>query len=64
MVNYIGALVQWRDGDTSVVWKVLWNIKNSKVASDKRENGWYYNAWKQGLGFILSLVQILSTMIR
>ena len=31
------------------------------VASDKMEHKWYCNAWKQGIGFILSLVQFLNS---
>ena len=65
MVNCIGALVRRRDDDTSVVWIVdigfcSANNKNSKVASNKCEQKRYCNAWKQGLGFILSLVQSLN----
>ena len=68
MVNYIGALVRRRDGDTSVIWMVdigfcNLKIKNSKVTNDKSEHKRYCNALKQGLGFILSLVQVLSTII-
>ena len=49
MVNCIGALVQRRDGDTSVVMIVdidflIVTIKNSKVASNKGEHKWYYIA--------------------
>ena len=49
MVNCIGALVQRRDGDTSVVMIVdidfvIGIIKNSKVASDKTEHKRYCNA--------------------
>ena len=51
MVNCIGALVQRRDGDTSVVMIVDIdfcdrNNKNSKVAIDKMEHKWYHNASK------------------
>ena len=68
MVNCICALVWRRDGDTSVVSIVdigfcNLKIKNSKVESDKSERKWYCNARKQGLGLILSLVQVLSTII-
>ena len=68
MVNYIGALVRRRDGDTSEVWIVGIGViilikKNSKVTSGKSEHKWYCNALKQGLGFIFSLVQVLSTII-
>ena len=42
---------------------VIWNNKNNKVASDKSARKRYCNARKQGLGFILSLVQVLSTII-
>ena len=68
MVNCIGALVWQRDGDTSVIWMVdtgfvILKYKNSKVASGKSEQKRYCNASKQGLGFILSLVKVLSTMI-
>ena len=68
MVNCIGALVRRRDGDKSVVMIVdiefcNRNNKNSKVASNKSEHKRYCNARKQGLGFILSLVQVLSTII-
>ena len=49
MENCIGALVQRRDGDTSVIWIVdidfrNKNNKNSKVAIDKTEQKWYCNA--------------------
>ena len=37
--------------------------KNSKVTNDKSEHKRYCNALKQGLGFTLSLVQVLSTII-
>ena len=65
MVNCIGALVRWRDGDTSVIWIVdidfcNRNNKNSKAASNKSEHKRYCNAWKWGLGFVLSLVQSLN----
>ena len=68
MVICIGALVRRRDGDTSGIWMVdkgICNLKykNSKVTNDKSERKRYCNALKQGLGFILSLVQVLSTMI-
>ena len=68
MVNCIGALVRRRDGDTSGIWIVdkgfcNLKIKNSKVTNDKSERKRYCNALKQGLGFIPSLVQVLSTMI-
>ena len=69
MVNCIGALVRQRDGDTRGIWIVdkgfcnLKNIKNSKVTNGKSEHKRYCNARKQGLGFILSLVQVLSTII-
>ena len=68
MANCIGALVRRRDGDTSVVWIVdigFCNLKykNSKVTSGKSEHKQYCNDRKQGLGFILSLVQVLSTII-
>ena len=68
MVNCIGALVRRRDGDTSAIWMVdtgfyNLNYKNSKVTNDKSEHERYFNALKQGLGFILSLVQVLSTII-
>ena len=68
MVNFIGALVRRRDGDTSAIWMVdigFYNLKykNNKVTNDKSEHKWYCNALKQGLGFILSLVQVLSTII-
>ena len=69
MVNCIGALVRRRDGDKSVViivdidFFVIVTIKNSKVMSNKSEHKRYCNALKQGLGFILSLVQVLSTII-
>ena len=42
---------------------VITTIKNIKVAIDKVEHKWYCNDRKQGLGFILSLVQVLSTII-
>ena len=66
--NCIGALVRRRDGDTSAIWMVdigfyILKILNNKVASDKSEHKRYCNASKQGLGFILSLVQVLSTII-
>ena len=48
MANGIGALVRRRDGDTSAMWMVDKGICNDR---------------KQGLGFILSLVQVLSTII-
>ena len=65
MANCIGGLVRRRDGDPSVVWIVDMsfcsvNKKNSKVASNKSERKRHCNAWKQGLGFILSLVQSLN----
>ena len=68
IVNCIGALVRRRDGDTSAIWMVdigFCNMEynNSKVASGKSEHKWYCNARKQGLGFILSPVQVLSTII-
>ena len=68
MVNCIGALVRRRDGDTSAIWMVdigFCNLKykNSKVTNNKSEHKRYCNARKQGLGFILSLVQVLSTII-
>ena len=68
MVNCIGALVRRRDGDTSAIWMVdigfvLRKYKNSKATNDKSERKQYCNARKQGLGFILSLVQVLSTII-
>ena len=68
MVNCIGALVRQRYGDTSAIWMVeigFCNLKykNSKVTSGKSERKRYCNARKQGLGFILSLVQVLSTTI-
>ena len=69
MVICIGALVRRRDGDTSVIWTIdidfcnSNNKKNSKVAIDKTEHKRYCNALKQGLGFILLLVQVLSTII-
>ena len=68
MANCIGALVRRRDGDTSGIWMVdkgICNLKykNSKVTNDKSERKRYCNARKQGLGFILSLVQVLSTII-
>ena len=42
---------------------VIRKYKNSKVASGKREHKWCCNDRKQGLGFILSLVEVLSTRI-
>ena len=68
MVNCIGALVRRRDGDTNAIWMVdigfhKLKCKNSKVTNDKSEHKRYCNALKQGLGFILSLVQVLSTII-
>ena len=68
MVNCIGALVRRRDGETSGIWivdKGICNLKlkNSKVTNDKSERKRYCNALKQGLGFILSLVQVPSTII-
>ena len=68
MVNCIGALVRRRDGDTSAIWMVdigFCNLKiqNSKVTNDKSERKRYCNALKQGLGFILSLVQVPSTIL-
>ena len=42
---------------------VIWKDKNSKVASDKNERKRYCDDRKQGIGFILSLVQVLSTII-
>ena len=65
MVNCIGALVRRRDGDTSAIWMVDMIIcnKNSKVTSDKSESKWYCNALKQGLRFILTLVQVLATIV-
>ena len=68
MVNCIGALVRRRDGDTSAIWKVdigfvILNYKNSKVNNDKSERKRYCNGRKQGLRFIHSLVQVLSTII-
>ena len=68
MVNCIGALVRRRDGDTSGIWivdKGICNLKykNSKVTNDKSECKWYCNDRKQGLGFILSLVQVPSTIL-
>ena len=67
MVIFIGALVRRRDGDTSVVMIVdidfcNRNNKNNKVTNDKSECKQYYNGRKQGLRFILSLVQVLSTI--
>ena len=49
MANCIGALVQRRDGNKSVVWIVDFdfcnrNNKNSKVAIDKMEHKRYCNA--------------------
>ena len=68
MVNCIGALVRRRDVDTSAIWMVdigLCNLKYNykKVTNDKSEHNRYCNALKQGLGFILSLVQVPSTII-
>ena len=68
MVNCIGALVRQRDGDTSAIWMVdigFCNLKlqKQKVTNVKSERKWYCNDRKQGLGFILSLVQVLSTII-
>ena len=68
MVNCIGALVRRRDGDTSGIWMVdkgFYNLKykNSEVTNDISEHKRYCNALKQSLGFILSLVQVLSTII-
>ena len=65
MKKCIGAVARRRDGDTSVVWIVdigFCNLKiyNNKVASDKTEHKQYCNAWKQGLWFILSLVQSVN----
>ena len=65
MVIRIGALVRQRDGDTSVVMIVdidscNRNNKNNKVASNKSEHKRYCNAWKWGLGSVLSLVQSLN----
>ena len=65
MVICIGALVQRRDGDKSVVIIVdidfvKGTIKNSKVAIDKMEHKRYCNALKQGLGSVLPLVQFLK----
>ena len=65
MVICIGALVWRRDGDKSVIWIVdidfcNRNNKNSKVAIDETEHKQYCNAWKWGLGFVLSLVQSLN----
>ena len=60
---------QRRDGDTSVIWIVdkgffvIVKYKNSKVTNDKSERKRYCNGRKQGLRFILSLVQVLSTII-
>ena len=65
MENCIGALVQRRDGDTSIVMIVDIdfcdrNNKNSMVTIDKTEHKRYCNAWKWGLGSVLSLVQSLN----
>ena len=64
--QYNGELYRRRDGDTSAIWMVdigFCNLnKNSKVTNDKSEHKRYCNARKQGLGFILSLVQVLSSM--
>ena len=62
MANCIGALVQRRDGDKSVVTIldinfVIVTIKNSKVAIDKTEHKRYCNVLKWGLGSVLSLVK-------
>ena len=51
MANCIGAPVQRRDGDKSVVTIldinfVIVTIKNSKVAIDKTEHKRYCSAWK------------------
>ena len=42
---------------------VIGKYKNNKVASGKSEHKRYCNDRKQGLGFIVSLVQVLSTRI-
>ena len=57
-----------RDGYTSAIWMVhigfvIRKYKNNKVTNDKIERKRYCNALKQGLGFILSLVQVPSTII-
>ena len=65
MVICIGALVQLRDGDTSVVMIVDIDVcdrnnKNSKVVNDKTEHKQYCNNGKRGLWCILSLMQSLN----
>ena len=57
-----------RDGDTSGIWivdKGICNLKlYNKVTNGKSERKRYCNGRKQGIGFILSLVQVLSTIIK
>ena len=64
MVNCIGALVRRGDGDTSAIWMVDMGfaIRERRKDGDKSERKRYCNDMKLGLGFILSLVQVLSTI--
>ena len=42
--------------------KIIDTFRTYQVSNDKSEHKWYCNAWKQGLGFILSLVATLNNI--